>query len=65
MKKLNEQSDGSASDGFLPGNRVFENSDAGESWPLVKPYISICNCNNLYKNKQTLYQVPFGIKNNN
>ena len=31
MKKLNEQSDRSASDGFLPGTRGFKNSVAGES----------------------------------
>ena len=31
MKKLNEQSDRSALDGFLPGTGVFKNSDARES----------------------------------
>ena len=34
-KKLNEQSDRPASDGFSPGTRAFENAVAGESRLLV------------------------------
>ena len=50
---------------FLPGTRAFENSVAVESWLLVNTEFPSVNIVTSFMNiKQTLYEVPFSIKNN-